>query len=73
MAKYSRTAKKVAKRYLDGKDVSRWIIGEEEDFFNKRTEYVFPGKIRLAIRKEAVKRGWDGCHWDNPFVKEYWE
>ena len=66
-----RTIKKIAKRYLDGGDVRRYILGQVEYWETPectKTELVFPERIRLAIRREAYRRGWNGCHWGNPLV-----
>jgi len=60
-----RLAKKIAKRYLDGGDVSRYLLGAV-DYWASSTasigELVFPGRIERAILHEAKRRGWDGCH-----------
>jgi len=67
-----RLAKKIAKRYLDGGDVARYLLGATDywvgDGKTAKGELVFPLRIERAIRREAMRRGWSGCHWDSPLV-----
>jgi len=66
-----RLAKKIAKRYLDGGDVSRYLLGAVDYWVDGKTakgELVFPLRIERAILCEARRRGWSGCHWDSPLV-----
>ena len=64
-----RLAKKIAKRYLDGGDVSRYLLGAVDYWVGTAIgELVFPLRIERAILREARRRGWNGCHWDSPLV-----
>ena len=66
-----RTIKKVAKCYLDGRNVQRYLLGAREFWIDSNTskaELVFPLCIEREILAEAMRRGWDGCHWDSPIL-----
>lgn len=70
-----RVAKKVAKHYLDtGIIAKRYLAGFDE--YHAGDDYpCLVTLLRLrysvlvkAIYNEAYRRGWGGCHWDNPLV-----
>lgn len=72
-----RMAKKVAKMYLTGHKVDRFVTGFEYDTYmpyNDGTPGVdmtyihFPWKVEREILRQAKKSGWDGCHWGNPLL-----
>lgn len=66
-----RVAKKIAKRYLDGGNVQRYLMGVDEypdGTGNFRADAVFPKRIYAAICAEAYRRGWDGFYLDSPFL-----
>lgn len=67
----NRIRKKLARRYLDGGDVTRWARGTQSHMVSpdvEKTELIVPERLRRAIYSEAYRRGWDGCHWNNPLV-----
>lgn len=70
-----RVAKKIAKRYLNtGIIAKRYLLGFDE--YHDGSDYpCLVTFLRLrysvlvkAIYDEAYRRGWDGCHWDNPLI-----
>ena len=68
-----RTRKKIARRYLDtGVIPAKYVLGIEEYFEPENRVWketlVLPGRISGAIYSEAFRRGWDGCHWDDPLL-----
>jgi len=66
-----RLAKKIAKRYLEGGDVARYLLGATDYWVDGKTakgELIFPLRIERAILHEARRCGWNGCHWDSPLM-----
>lgn len=68
-----RTVKKIANRYLDGGNVNRYIVNIRNSVSVGCGYYVDEVMFRSTrlentILREARRRGWDGCHWDNPLV-----
>lgn len=73
--------KRLAKKYLAGNypvfleeiplgDIQGTVRTDIYGFLvNGRCYNVIPGsKLYCAIWDEAVKKGWNGCHWDSPFT-----
>ena len=72
-----RKAKKTAKRFLSGEKnfptyEDMFIYSTDGDYVVK-VMYRLPGKIYRAVREEASRRGWGGCHWDAPDLAGYYE
>ena len=68
-----RIRKKIAKRFLNGEKISRYALGRRDYYPNAYTVVtyiVFPEKLLDEIRRQAARRGWDGCHWSDPTVIE---
>lgn len=67
-----RVCKKVAKRYLDkGIMPKRYILAIEEmadGVYTKTFMVLRSANLERTIRNVAYRRGWDGCHWDDPMV-----
>ena len=68
-----RTAKKIARAWLDGRRVNGKYFHAPEEWKESNDStaiMIYPrsGLLRRAVWNEAVRRGWDGNHWDNPFI-----
>lgn len=68
-----RTAKKWATRFLKNKEwtpfgVTSVIIGNYV-----KVLALFPDAVCWEVWKKAYRKGWDGCHWDDPLVIDIWE
>lgn len=68
-----RIRKKLAKAFLEtGRLPGRCILRTEEwaepENGVRKEALVVPGRLRTAIRSEAFRRGWNGCHWDDPLL-----
>ena len=68
-----RQIKKQAKRFLDGKKINARFLIEDRCPSTDGTLVIterFPASLRLRkeIIRQANLRGWDGCHWDSPFI-----
>lgn len=70
-----RIIKKVAKRYLDtGVMPGRYVLGVDEYYCGLENRYyktvlnLRSTRLQREVYAEAYRRGWDGCHWDNPLV-----
>lgn len=76
----NRMVKKIAKNFVTTGMVNKKYGHIEEDYFQAYTDGRPPvyktlfvpnsKKLRNAIIEIAYKAGWDGCHWDSPFLLE---
>lgn len=75
-----RMTKKIAKNFVMTGRVNKRYGHVEEEYFQAYTDGRPPvykilfvpnsKKLRNAIIEIAYRMGWDGCHWDSPFLLE---
>lgn len=66
-----RIAKKVAKRYIDGGSISRYVRGLDEYPTGQGgwgAQVVLAKGLTGAVLSEAARRGWDGYWADSPIL-----
>lgn len=73
-----RQIKKTAKAFLDGKKIRVPFRTETRCPSTDGTPIIveqFPVRHRLTkeIMRQAQERGWNGCHWDSPFIVDILE